>query len=60
MNKNEKQPGSTCGDCAYLDTELGWCKKYLRPLPVNIDLEFLRGIQCVEDWRCNNESKSKT
>ena len=60
MMENKKQSGSTCSDCGHLDAKCGRCKKYHCPLPVNIYLEFLRSIQCVEDWRCEDEGKSKT
>lgn len=58
MNK-EKTSVSTCGDCSDLNRSLCRCVKYRCPLPVNINLEILRCIQCREEWRCNDESKSK-
>lgn len=58
--EDKKQSGSTCSDCERLDVHCALCKKYHCPLPVNIYLEFLRCIQCVEDWGCKNEGTSKT
>ncbi len=57
---NEKTSVSTCGECSNLNRSLCRCTKYRCPLPVNIYLEVLRCIQCVEDRRCDDESKSKT
>lgn len=38
-----------CGNCAFLDRVLGRCNKYRTPLPVNIELKFLRCILCEEN-----------
>ena len=58
MNSNKKESGSTCNGCDNIDRYNGRCAKYRCPLPVNIHLEFLRCVQCKEEWRCNDESKS--